>query len=481
MIIAITHLPFDFSAVLPPEIDALEIILDRVDEETPIQIQKIKKRFTGDIIFSIEFAESDSNFPSYLEIIAELKPTYLILKFETSKNILESLKQNYPDILLIGKYHHILQSPHSLIHLLEYENSPLFQRYKVVTQVNNVHDVLKLFSFIRSQPIAKNIDFTCHGFDEKLFSILSALTPLTWHYVDIHQLDELLNYYHYRDLNPDTKIYALLGDPVDLSVGHILHNQAMQYLQKNAVYIKLLTPKLDLTDTLNYCRDLPFYGLSITMPLKEEVFSQANTVDNEAKSIQAINSIVKVNDQFHGFNTDGVGAMQGLLNKKLGPGDLRNQKIVILGAGGAARAIAYAAFHAGAKVIVVNRSFQKAEQLAQEIQGEAHRLDQHLILKNLEYDFLINTLPEKTFSDDTIQNILQAKNLCSNATVMDIVYQPVETVFLKIARSAGCHCIPGYQMYIQQALLQIQRWFEPNEDQLLTIKAKMEDFFQTKG
>lgn len=477
MLIAVTHLPFDFSAGLPSATDALEVIVDPIDEKTLTQIQQIKEKFTGDIIFSLGFDESDPNFSSYLQKLLPLKPKYLILKFETSKNILESLKQNYPEILLIGKFNHILQNPNSLIHLLEYENAHLFQRYKIITKVDSVLDVLKLFSFIRTQPLAKNIDFTCQGSEEKLFPILSALTPLTWHYVDIQQLNELLNYYHYHNLNAETKLYALLGDPVELSVGHILHNQAMQYLQKNAVYLKLLTPKLDLADILDYCRNLPFYGLSITMPLKEEIFSLVNAVEGEAKSIQAINSIVKINNQLQGFNTDGVGAIQALLNKKLSQNDLQNKIIVILGAGGAARAIAYAAFHADAKVIVVNRSFQKAEQLAQEIQGKAHRLDHNLILKNLDYDFLINTLPEKTFSDDIIQAVIQAKNLRTEATVMDIVYQPVETVFLKIARAAGCRCIPGYQMYIQQALLQIQKWFGPNEAQLSAIKAKMATFF----
>lgn len=485
MLIASMSPPFKLSPQSAlKEAEALEICLEKIDDTIYAEIAEIRKAFNGSLILTLEINEQDPNFGILLQKLAQLKPEYITLSHEISDTLLITLQRNYPSIQWIGLYHHVLENPTQLINFLKNKPANRFDRYKVITAVNTTVDALAMLQFIhnyhetahflaRDTPVA----FFCQGLTGKITEILSPLVNNPWHYINAEYLAELIDIYHLPKLNQNSKIFALLGNPVDLSVGHILHNQAIQLLNENAVYVKLQTPKQDLTATLQYCRQLPFSGFSVTMPLKETIFSKMDEIGPQTKLIQAVNSIVIEDEKLFGFNTDGIGAIEGLIKAAKIPGDLTDKKIVILGAGGSARAIAYAAHQYNAKVIIINRTFLKAQQLAQELEGKAYALDQQLILKNLDYDILINTLPEKIFLEQEIQPIIQPQNLRSNAVVMDIVYQPIDTILLKIAREAQCLCIPGYEMYIHQALLQIKRWYNPNDEQLLVIEEMMEKYF----
>ena len=285
-------------------------------------------------------------------------------------------------------------------------------------------------------------------------------------------LQDLTTTYHYRQLNSSTKIYALLGDPVHLSVGHIFHNRAIEIMGKNAVYIKLRVTAAELPAAMVLLRQLPIGGLSITMPLKETVVPLLDELSPDAQAIQAVNTVVR-GQQWIGWNTDGLGAMQALSEQC----SLAGQTIIVLGAGGAARAIAYAALARGAKIIILNRSIAKAKILADELGCEAYALEVFPALK--EYTLCINTLPESAFQDPSMQAIWQSNPILPGTVVMDIVYQPLETTFLRAAKAAGCVCIPGFKMYIAQALLQIQHWFQPEAIAMQEIKLLMQNWFST--
>ncbi|MFZ4077176.1 MAG: shikimate dehydrogenase, partial [Legionellaceae bacterium] len=270
-----------------------------------------------------------------------------------------------------------------------------------------------------------------------------------------------------------TKIYALLGDPVSMSVGHILHNKSMLLLQENAVYVKLQVTPTHLPSVLTLCRALPFFGLSITMPLKETLVPYLDTIDPSSAAIQAINTVTRHQDTFIGYNTDGTGALDALAQHLV----LEQQVIVILGSGGAARAIAYEALQRRAKVIILGRTLDKALALSETLECEGGALH---TLGNLTYSVLINTLPLNAYTEEKVTQILKDRPLTSQVVAMDIVYQPILTPFLKHAQAMGCRCIFGYEMYIKQALLQIKLWFNPNTRQLNEINSLMNQYFLTQ-
>ena len=153
------------------------------------------------------------------------------------------------------------------------------------------------------------------------------------------------------------------------------------------------------------------------------------------------------------------------------------QTVVILGAGGAARAIAYEALQRHAHVIILNRTQKKAVDLAEELGctgGDFARL------RDLSYTVLINALPLSAYADQSCYAWLNLGVLSVHVLAMDIVYNPIQTPFLQLAEQAGCTCIFGYEMYINQAIMQIMRWFDPSTQELQKIKQKMLDYFLDK-
>jgi 3-dehydroquinate dehydratase/shikimate dehydrogenase len=286
--------------------------------------------------------------------------------------------------------------------------------------------------------------------------------------------DESRKTYHYARLNKKTRIYALVGNPVHLSAGHILHNQAIQCLKQNAVYIKLCVEKENLAKIKAYCQQLAFYGFSITMPLKETILSLVDTIEKDSQTIHAVNSITCRRKKWYGFNTDGIGAIQALTEKI----NIENQLIVILGAGGAARAITYEALKRKAKVLILNRTYSRARQLADTLGCQAAKIERLKDIRSTACKVIINTLPQKAYTEKFMQDLLQPDYLAADLWMMDIVYRPSFTYFIKTAKAAGCRYIFGHDMYIYQALLQIKNWFDATEDQLNTIKSKMRYYFQ---
>ena len=406
--------------------------------------------------------------------LCAFKPDYVDLEFDIPQDFLCDLQITYPRIKFICSYHDFKSTPDDLGALLAHMQHPAFYAYKIATMAQCTLDALRLLLFVKYQQHATRL--TCIGMGEAGTStrILGPILGNTFTYASVSNedktaagqltLEELIHTYHVRDLNHASQIYALLGDPVDQSVGHILHNQVIRMLNKNAVYVKLKVSAADLQQVIALCRQLPFAGFSITMPLKENIIHAIDAYDHPLFT-DAINSIHVCENKWLGFNTDGAGAMKALTEMM----PLSDAVIVILGAGGAAIAIAKAALLQKARVMILNRTVSKAQQLAAQLGCEGGGLDQLSQLKALHYDAIINTLPVDLPLDNAV--------LREGIVAMDIVYQPINTSFLQKAKQSGCICIPGYQMYVQQALLQVKHWFQPNEQQLSCIKVSMTNYF----
>ncbi len=447
--------------------ECLELRLDYLSSIDIQKISQLRQLTQLPVIFTLRKSSQGGFYPfdetqrinDILQLCA-LNPDYLDLEYDVSESIFQNIAVRYPKIKLLCSYHDFSKTPDDLASILTSMHKNHIYTYKIATMAQSTTDALRMLKFIRQTQSSTHVTGICMGERGSCTRILSSVMGNIFHYASLDNqqtvapgqltVDTLINTYRFKKLNKNTRIYALLGDPVDKSVGHIFHNRAINLLEQNAVYLKLSVSVAELSNVISLCRELPFAGFSITMPLKEKIISY---LDETESSSQAINSIIIQNGKWIGFNTDGKGAVSALIDKT----SLSQQTIVILGAGGSAKAIAQAAVQAGAKVIIINRTIDTAQQLAKQLHCEAYGLEYIARLKQLNYTILINTLP---ISDHAMQELIKPDYLIPDTFAMDIVYQPIHTSFLKIAAQANCICIPGYEMYINQALLQIQRWFD---------------------
>jgi 3-dehydroquinate dehydratase/shikimate dehydrogenase len=416
-------------------------------------------------------------------ILCQLNPDYIDLEYDIAQHFLKEIQLLYPHIQLICSYHDFSQTPLDLLAIFESIQNPCFYGYKLCTMAHHTVDALRMLTLVHTRHKKHILTGICMGEAGQSTRILSPIIGNAMQYASLEDcqstapgqltLHELLSIYHVPKLNAASKIYALLGDPIDLSLGHILHNQAIEFLDKNAVYIKLRATQEELPDLIALCRRLPFAGFSITMPLKDAIVPLLDDIEYASQSIKAINTVVIDEEKLIGFNTDGIGAMCALSERV----DISKQKIVILGAGGAAQAIAYEALQHQAEVIILNRTITKAKQWADLLGCESDDLKRLAHLKKIHYTLLINTLPECVYCQESTKEWFHPRHIRPHIWAMDIVYQPTHTSFLKMTQRAHCIGILGYEMYIHQALMQIKRWFQPNEKQLNTIKNKMNRYF----
>ena len=235
----------------------------------------------------------------------------------------------------------------------------------------------------------------------------------------------LVDTYRYPKLNAQTSLYGLIGNPVSQSLGDVFHNKEFANHSLNCVYVKMTVEADELSEFFPRAESLGFRGLSVTMPLKEKVLPAAGP----------INTLLYENGAWMGLNGDGRAALDSL-----GPVDQKH--LVLLGAGGAARAIAYEAKRRGAKLTILNRTPETAEQLAREVGGST-KIPTH-------YDVLINCTPSSMPVDPDF--------ILPSAQVMDIVYIPRETKFLQAAAKRGASIIHGSNMFDAQAQAQFDLW-----------------------
>lgn len=465
-------------AQMASDIDAIELRLDYLKGKLETELlNELLEACSRPVIVTLRRADQGGYYvhceKERLEDIfnlCALQPDYLDIEFDVPKEFIQKISLTYPRIKLILSYHNFNETPTDLLSLLVEMCQTKCYAYKIATYAQSSLDSLSMLQFIQAVSKEHRVIGICMG---KLGGCTRILAPVVGSFLCYAAWDEsqptapgqlsvndLVVLYRYRSLNVETEIYALLGDPIDLSLGHILHNKVLKILDRNAVYVKLQVNKAELPVALSILRSLPFCGLSITMPLKEVICLFLDSMDEMAQKIGAVNTITCSNQNFFGTNTDGLGAVRALL--KYVP-QLSDRTVLLIGAGGAARSIVYALLQAGANVIITNRTFAKAQALAEQWNCEACALEN---LSDIFYEICINTLPESAYQDSVLYQILCSQSFRSNVIAMDIVYQPIETIFLKWAKTVDWKCIHGIWMYLYQAQLQLINWLKLSVDQL---------------
>ncbi len=245
-----------------------------------------------------------------------------------------------------------------------------------------------------------------------------------------------------------TKIYGILGRPVTHSLSPAMHNAAFRELGLNAAYVAF--PVTDLKQAVAGLRGLAIQGVSVTIPFKEEIIPLLDDLDPQAGRIGAVNTVVNRDGRLCGYNTDWLGALHALKAKT----DLAGQQVLLLGAGGASRAIAFGILAEGGQVTLTDVDALRAAALARDLKVEAVPLE---AMAAIQATILVNATP--VGMEPHIDEIpITAELLGRFGLVMDIVYKPLETRLLREARVRGAATIDGLQMLIHQATAQFELW-----------------------
>ena len=243
-----------------------------------------------------------------------------------------------------------------------------------------------------------------------------------------------------------TTIYGILGRPVAHSLSPAMHNAAFAAQGINAVYVAF--PVTDLNLAVQGLRGLGIGGVSVTIPFKEAIIPLLDEVDPEAKIIGAVNTVVNQDGVLKGTNTDWQGALAALQEHV----QLSGQRVLLLGAGGAGRAIAYAVQRAGGQIWVTDVDWGRAQTLAQEFQVKALPWAE---APQIKVDVLINATPVGMAPHEAASPFPAAK-LQTGQVVMDIVYKPLQTRLLREAAARGSRIIDGLEMLIYQGARQFE-------------------------
>ncbi|MDP3478988.1 MAG: shikimate dehydrogenase [Desulfoprunum sp.] len=249
-----------------------------------------------------------------------------------------------------------------------------------------------------------------------------------------------------------TAVYGILGNPVSHSLSPAMHNAAFAALGENRIYLPFQA--VDISSAVQGIRALNIKGVSVTIPHKEMVISLLDEVDSVAMKIGAVNTIeVVLTDQgniLRGSNSDWVGANRALSQHV----DLTGQVVVILGAGGSARAIAFGLQEAGSRVILCSRTESRGRKLATELGCNWHPLAE---IGQLAGTVLVNATSVGMTPDEN-GTLVRQEHLAKFKVVMDIVYAPLETRLLREARLAGCRVVQGLDMLLYQGVAQFELW-----------------------
>ncbi len=264
------------------------------------------------------------------------------------------------------------------------------------------------------------------------------------------------------EITVDTQFCGLIGNPVEHSLSPAIHNAAFQKLGLNFVYLAFRVEAID--DAIKGLRALGgFRGASVTIPHKVAAVPFLDSVEPTARHIGAINTIVAANGVLTGYNTDATGALRALRENSV---MLKGQQVVMLGSGGAARAIAFALGTAAGidRLSILGIDDQERRSLARDLQSKTGMLVQE---SPLDEGTLAKVLPDTHvlihctpigMSPNIHETPVPATLLHAGLTIMDIVYNPRDTQLLKDAKAARCRVIPGLEMFLHQAATQFELW-----------------------
>jgi 3-dehydroquinate dehydratase/shikimate dehydrogenase len=330
--------------------------------------------------------------------------------------------------------------------------------YKVVSTATTLSDNVAMIKFLAREGDRHSLVSMCMGEQGIVSRVLGVRAGSIFTFASASAgeetapgqvtAQELRSVYRIDQVDAATRVYGVVGDPIAHSLSPTIMNAAFRRENVNAVYLALHAKTLK--DLLTCVREIPIHGISVTMPYKEAILPYLDNTDSHTTKIGACNTVVRAQDgKLYGFNTDAAGIVRPL-ERRLNT--LENARILVLGAGGAARAAVFGLKERGCEVYILNRSLAAAKKLAHQARA---RVVKRPDLKKLAFDVIINATP--VGMGNTKETPLQDKEINARY-VFDMVYDPAETRFLKLAKERGAQVIPGIEMFVHQAARQFEIW-----------------------
>jgi 3-dehydroquinate dehydratase / shikimate dehydrogenase len=330
--------------------------------------------------------------------------------------------------------------------------------YKVVSTATTLADNVAMIKFLSREGDRHSLIGMCMGEQGVISRVLGVRAGSVFTFASAGAgqetaagqitARELRNVYRIEQVDVATRVYGVVGDPVAHSLSPAIMNAAFRRENVNAVYVALHAKTLK--DLLTCVREIPIYGVSVTMPYKESILGHLDNADSHTNKVGACNTVVRAQDgKLYGFNTDTAGIVRPL-ERRLNT--LEGARILVLGAGGAARAAVFGLKERGAEVYILNRSLAHAKKLAHQARA---RIIKRPDLKKAAFDVIINATP--VGMGNSRESPLQDKEINARY-VFDMVYDPAETRLMKLATERGAQVIPGIEMFVHQAARQFEIW-----------------------
>jgi 3-dehydroquinate dehydratase/shikimate dehydrogenase len=355
--------------------------------------------------------------------------------------------------------------------------------YKIVSTATTLYDNVVMMKFLEKHSDKHSLIGLCMGEQGIISRVLGVRAGSVFTFGAVSEdertapgqatAQELRSTYRIEQVDAATRVYGVAGDPVSHSLSPAMMNAALRRETVNGVYLTLHAKTLK--DLLACVRDIPIHGVSITMPYKEAIISHLDNSDSQTTKSGACNTLVRAQDgKLYGFNTDSAGVLRPLQDRM----PLEKTKILVLGAGGAARAAVFALKERGAEVYILNRTAAQGQKLARQAHARSiKRAD----LKKLIFDVIINATPVgmgSTKDSPLNENEIKARY------VFDMIYDPPETKLLRMAKAAGAQTIPGVEMFVQQGGRQFEIWTgkpAPLDEMLSVVSKALEERVATRN
>jgi len=271
-----------------------------------------------------------------------------------------------------------------------------------------------------------------------------------------------------------TQICGLIGNPVEHTMSPVIHNTLASHYGHNLAYLPLLTEPEMLQEAVKGAKAMNFLGCNVTVPFKERVIAYLDEVDGTAAQIGAVNTLVRCESGLKGYNTDMPGLLRAMKSDDV---PIEGEKVIILGAGGVARAVAMMLKQENAaEIIILNRNKEKAVNLAEEFGGTGMGLDEIDSLDDCNYIVLQATSVGMYPNCDDL--LIRDKNFYEKVKVgYDIIFNPFDTAFMKEVRKAGGRAYNGLKMLLYQGIIAYELWnkMQIEESIALEIYRKMCD------
>lgn len=329
---------------------------------------------------------------------------------------------------------------------------------KIVSTAKSLSDNIDMMRFLGRKSEGANLIGICMGDQGLISRVLGIRAGSIFTFASASEGEEtgpgqiaartLLETYRIDHVETSTRVYGVAGNPIRHSLSPLMLNTAFRRETVNALCVALETRKL--SDLLNLVRELPVHGLAVTMPLKQEILQHLEKTDALSAKIGACNTVVRSQDgRLFGFNTD-VGGILRPLERRM---PLRGARVLVLGAGGAARAAVFGLADKGAEVSILNRTPEVAQKLARQAKAKVIRRDH---LAKTPFDIIVNATPAG-MSGQKLTHILEPHEINARI-VFDTVYNPIDTPLIRTAREKGLAVITGVEMFVQQGARQFEIW-----------------------